>query len=220
MATKRKSVKAPGRKLAVKSRKPLKRRIKRRKKMVLEIVKFGHPVLRQKGAKIEKITPEIKKLIDDMMETMKDAHGVGLAAQQIGQALQLAVIDVRGIEDRPSTLHLDGKPADVDAFMPLILLNPEIKPVNEPVKGPEGCLSFPEIYADIERPESVDVTVTTLDGKTKSFRCGGLLSRAVQHENDHLNGILFIDRMDRNTKQELKPEIDDLQAATKKKLKK
>ncbi|HEY1169736.1 MAG TPA: peptide deformylase [Verrucomicrobiae bacterium] len=188
--------------------------------MVLEIVKFGHPVLRQKGAKIEKITPQIKQLIDNMLETMKDAHGVGLAAQQIGEALQLAVIDVRGVEDRPSTLELDGKPADVDAFMPLILINPEIKPVNAAVKGPEGCLSFPEIYADIERPESVDVTVMTEDGKTKTFRCGGLLSRAVQHENDHLNGVLFIDRMDRNVKQQLKPEIDDLQAATKKKLKK
>jgi peptide deformylase len=188
--------------------------------MVLEIVKFGHPVLRQKGAKIEKITPEIKQLIKDMLETMKDAHGVGLAAQQIGKALQLAVIDVRGIEDRPSTLHLDGQPAEVDSFMPVILINPEIKPVNAAVKGPEGCLSFPEIYADIERPETVDVTVMTVDGKTATFRCGGLLSRAVQHETDHLNGVLFIDRMDRNTKQQLKPEIDDLQAATKKQLKK
>lgn len=220
MALKRKPVKATSRKVTRKSRKPLKRQLKRRKKMVLDIVNFGHPVLRQKGAKIEKVTPEVKQLIDSMLETMKHAHGVGLAAQQIGQALQLAVIDVRGIEDRPSTLHLDGEPADVAAFMPLILLNPEVKPVNAAVKGPEGCLSFPEIYADIERPESVDVTVMTLDGKTKSFRCGGLLSRAVQHENDHLNGILFIDRMDRNTKAELKPEIDDLQAATKKKLKK
>lgn len=198
----------------------MKRRTKKQKEMVLEIVKFGHPVLRQKGAKIEQITPEVKKLVANMMETMKDAHGVGLAAQQIGEALQLAVIDVRGIEDRPSTLELDGKPADVDAFMPLVLLNPEVKPVNDPVKGPEGCLSFPEIYADIVRPESVDVTVTTLDGKTKSFRAGGLLSRAIQHENDHLNGILFIDRMDRRTKQDLKPEIDDIQAATKKALKK
>jgi len=211
---------ATSRKTASKSRKPLKRRAKRRKKMVLEIVKFGHPVLRQKGAKIEKITPEVRQLIDNMLATMKDAHGVGLAAQQIGQALQLAVIDVRGVEDRPSTLHLDGKPADVEAFMPLILINPEVKGTNEPVKGPEGCLSFPEIYADIERPESVDVTVLTVDGKTLTFRCGGLLSRAVQHETDHLNGVLFIDRMDRGTKQQLKPEIDDLQAATKKALKK
>lgn len=188
--------------------------------MLLEIVKYGHPVLRQKGAKIGKITPEVSKLIDDMMDTMKDAHGIGLAAQQIGQALQLAVIDVRGIEDRPSTLELSGKPADVDKFMPLVLINPELKPVGEPVKGPEGCLSFPEIYGEIERPESVDVTALNAKGETVSFRCGGLLSRAVQHETDHLNGILFIDRMDRSTKQNLKPEIDELQAATKKQLKK
>lgn len=210
---------AQSRKTKPKSRKPLKRRLKRRKKMVLEIVKFGHPVLRQKGAKIEKITPEIRLLIENMLETMRDAHGVGLAAQQIGQALQLAVVDVTGVEDRPSTLELDGKPADVEPFMPLVLINPEIKPVNAAVKGPEGCLSFPEIYGDIERPETVDVTIMTVDGGTKTFRCGGLLSRAVQHETDHLNGILFIDRMDRSTKQQLKPEIDDLQAATKQKLK-
>ena len=211
---------AQSRKTKPKSRKPLKRRLKRRKKMVLEIVKFGHPVLRQKGAKIEKITPEIRQLIENMLETMHDAHGVGLAAQQIGQALQLAVVDVTGVEDRPSTLELDGKPAEVEPFMPLVLINPEIKPVNAPVKGPEGCLSFPEIYGDIERPETVDVTIMTVDGGTKTFRCGGLLSRAVQHETDHLNGILFIDRMDRSTKQQLKPEIEDLQAATKKALKK
>ena len=84
--------------------------------MILPIVKFGHPVLRQKGAAIEKITPEIKQLIADMFETMRERHGVGLAAQQIGKALQLTVIDVRRsrpAERRPSTLELKGKPADV-----------------------------------------------------------------------------------------------------------
>ena len=79
--------------------------------MILEIVKYGEPVLRQKGAKIESVTPEIKKLIADMFDTMKENHGVGLAAQQVGVAKQLTVIDVREITDRPSTLELDGKPA-------------------------------------------------------------------------------------------------------------
>ena len=126
--------------------------------MILPVVKFGHPVLRQKGARIEKITPAIKKLIADMFDTMADAHGVGLAAQQVGEALQLTVIDVRPATERPSTLKLDGKDSDPNAFMPLVLINPEVKPVGEPVAGPEGCLSFPEIYADVKRPESVDVT--------------------------------------------------------------
>ena len=163
--------------------------------MILKVVKYGNPVLRKKGAKVEKITPEIKQLIADMFETMNDARGVGLAAQQIGQALQLTVIDVREATDRPSTLELKGEPADPDSFMPLVLINPVVKPVTDPVEGPEGCLSFPEIYADITRPETVDVVAMNGKWERIEFRCGGLLARAVQHELDHLNGILFIDRM-------------------------
>jgi peptide deformylase len=183
--------------------------------MILEVVKYGHPALRQKGARIEKIAPEIKSLVTDMLETMHVNKGVGLAAQQIGQALQLTVIDVREVKDRPSTLELKGKPADVNDFMPLVLINPEIKPFGEPVTGGEGCLSFPEIYAEITRPESVDVKALNKKGKPIEFRCGGLLSRVVQHEVDHLNGILFIDRMSAATKSGLKPELDELQAKTK-----
>jgi len=183
--------------------------------MILEVTKYGNPVLRRKGALIEKITPEIKQLIADMFETMYATKGIGLAAQQVGKALQLTVLDVRGVTDRPSTLELDGKPADVDAFMPLVLINPEIKPLNDPVLGPEGCLSFPELYGDVLRPESVEVKALNEKGKPIEFRCGGLLARAVQHETDHLNGILFIDRMDRKSKNEIQDELDVLQAETK-----
>src|SRR5277367_902423 len=133
--------------------------------MILEIVKYGNPILRQKGAAIEKITPEIKKLIADMFETMHERHGVGLAAQQVGRALRLTVIDVREVTDRPSTLELKGKPADVDDLMPLVLINPEIKPVGDLAKTGEGCLSFPEIFAEISRPEFVDVKALNEKGK-------------------------------------------------------
>ena len=183
--------------------------------MILPVMMYGNPVLRQKGARIERITPEIERLVADMLETMRAAAGVGLAAQQVGRALQLTVLDVRGAKDRPSTLELDGQPADVKAYMPVVLIDPEIKPFGNPVPGPEGCLSFPEIYSDITRPESVDVTATNLQGKKFSFRAGGLLSRAVQHEIDHLNGILFIDRMTAEARRELKPELEALQSATK-----
>ena len=183
--------------------------------MILEVVKYGHPALRQKGARIEKVTPEIKKLAADMFETMHTNHGIGLAAQQVGQALQLTVIDVREVKDRPSWLELDGHPADVNEFMPLVLINPELKPGGEPATGGEGCLSFPEIFAEITRPELVDVKALNGKGKPVEFRCGGLLARAIQHEVDHLNGILFIDRMSRKTKEELRPELDALQAKTK-----
>jgi len=187
--------------------------------MILEVVKYGHPALRQKGARIEKITTELETLIADMFETMYAAKGVGLAAQQVGHALQLTVLDVRGATERPSTLELDGKEADVLAFMPLVLINPEVKGAGDPVTGSEGCLSFPEIFADIERPPLAEVRATNQKGAEIVFRCGGLLARAIQHELDHLNGILFIDRMARAEKLELKPELAKLQAATKAALK-
>jgi len=188
--------------------------------MKLPVVKFGHPVLRQKGARIGKITPEIQQLVQDMFETMYDAHGVGLAAQQVGKALQPTVIDVREATDRPSTLELNGQPADVAAFMPLALINPTFTPVGDSVAGSEGCLSFPEIYGEIARAESVDVKATNEKGEPLQFRCGGLLARAIQHEYDHLQGILFIDRMDKKTRVKIKPELDELQYKTKEYLKK
>jgi peptide deformylase len=183
--------------------------------MLLTVVKYGNPVLRQKGARIEQITPAIEQLIADMFDTMYANKGVGLAAQQVGVALQLTVLDVRGVTDRPSSLELKGQPSDVHAFMPLVLINPEITPHGPPAIGPEGCLSFPEIYADITRPDVVDVRAMNQKGESIEFRCGGLLSRAVQHEADHLNGILFIDRMERSVKEELRPELDLLQTVTK-----
>jgi peptide deformylase len=188
--------------------------------MVLPILKYGHPALRQKGAPVEKITPAIKQLIADLLDTMYAATGVGLAAQQVGQALQLTVIDVRGIKDRPSTLEINGKPADVEGFMPLVLLNPLITPAGDSVAGPEGCLSFPELYAEIARPESVHVVGMNEKGERLEFRCGGLLARAVQHEADHLQGILFIDRMTNEVRKELKPQLEELQAASKEELRK
>ena len=183
--------------------------------MILKVVKYGEPVMRKKGAKIESVTPEIKKLIADMFETMYAYKGVGLAAQQIAQAVQLTVIDVRGITDRPSSLEIKGEPVDVAEFMPMVLVNPELTLVGEPAAGPEGCLSFPEVFADITRPQFVDVKALNEKGKPVEFRAGGLLSRAIQHEWDHLHGILFIDRMEKKTKEELKPDLDMLQAETK-----
>ena len=187
--------------------------------MLLPILKYGHPVLRKKGARIERVTLEIAKLIADMFETMHAAAGIGLAAQQVGRALQITVLDVRAVVDRPSTLELDGRPADAAEFMPLVLINPQVTPVGQQqVAGAEGCLSFPEIYEDITRPESVEVTALDREGKKLFFKAGGLLARVVQHEADHLNGILFIDRMATQDKQALKPELEALQAATKRQL--
>lgn len=183
--------------------------------MILPVLKYGHPALRQKGARIDKLTPEISRLIADMFETMYASNGLGLAAQQVGHALQLTVIDVRGAKDRPSTLELRGKPAEVNAFMPLTLINPVVTPCGPTCVAPEGCLSFPEIFTDIVRAESIDVAALDARGERIAFRCGGLLARATQHEADHLNGILFIDRMSKDVKAEFKPQLERLQAATK-----
>jgi peptide deformylase len=182
--------------------------------MALPVIKYGDPTLRQKGRRIMTITPEIRVLISDMFETMYAARGIGLAAQQVGQALQLAIIDVRGVKDRPSQLWIDEAESDVDSFMPIVLVNPVVRGIGTRLAAAEGCLSFPEIYGDVERSSEVEVTATSERGTPMKFRARGLLARAIQHEVDHLQGILFIDRMDSETIELLKPELEALQAET------
>jgi peptide deformylase len=187
--------------------------------MILEVVMYGHPVLRQKGARLEKIDAETRRLIADMLETVNAAKGVGLAAQQVGRALQLTVVDVRGATDRPSTFQRGGREEEANSVMPLVLINPEVTPIGDGVAGPEGCLSFPEIFADISRPGMAEVRAMNEKWEPLEFRCGGLLARVIQHELDHLNGILFIDRMLRADKEELKSKLEELQSRTKAALK-
>lgn len=172
-------------------------------------------MLRRKGARVDRVDDDVRKLIGDLFETMYAARGVGLAAQQVGVAWQICIIDVRGINDRPSQLWIDGHPANVDSFMPLALINPQIKPTGDRCRGAEGCLSFPEIFGEVDRPAEVEVTATNERGEIFAFRAGGLLARAIQHEVDHLNGILFIDRMDTATRSEVRTEVEQLQATTK-----
>jgi peptide deformylase len=180
--------------------------------MIREIVIYGDPVLRKKGKQINKITEEIRTLAQDMIESMHEAHGVGLAAQQVGEAIQLTVLDVSDAENRPSRMWIDGQEVDPKEHMPLILLNPQLELSRETEIGPEGCLSFPEVTAEISRAERVKVTALDLDGKAVSFEAEGLLSRAVQHETDHLNGILFIDRMSSAAKVTLGSKLKKLAA--------
>jgi peptide deformylase len=183
--------------------------------MRLEIRKYGDPVLRAKGRRIEAVDDSIRALAENMLETMEAANGIGLAAQQVGQALQLTVLDVSQIEDRPSTLKLNGEPVpDLDAAMPLVLLNPMLRLGEETETGNEGCLSFPEITADIDRAISVEVEAETLDGEEVRIEATGLLARALQHEIDHLNGILFIDRMSSAAKASHSSRLKRLQKET------
>ena len=187
--------------------------------MILPILQYGDPVLRGKGTRVEEIDDRIRELIADMIETMHAANGVGLAAQQIGEALQLTVLDISQVEDRPSTLKLNGKEADPKNAVPLVLINPEIEVLDETEVGTEGCLSFPEITGEIERAKSVRTHAQTLEDGIIEIEASGFLARAIQHEDDHLNGILFIDRMNSAAKAALSSRLKRLQKETKRGIK-
>ncbi len=175
--------------------------------MILEIVQYGHPALRAKGRRVEKIDSRIRALAQDMLETMYDADGVGLAAQQVGMPVQVCVVDVTGVKDRPSALRIAGNAVDVEAHMPLVLINPEVETLGKLQTGVEGCLSFPGVRGDVTRPGTVRVKAQTLDG-TIEFEADGLLARAVQHEHDHLHGVLFIDRVSVSERKRIEAEIN------------
>lgn len=179
--------------------------------MVLEIVKYGHPALRTKGAPVKQIDEKLIKLAEDMFETMEAANGVGLAAQQVGVPIMMAIVDIADVEDRPSTMSIDGKPVDPEEYMPLVLINPVLELGPEKESGTEGCLSFPEITAEIPRSKSVKTRATTLDGEELVFESTGLLARAIQHEFDHLMGVLFIDRMNSAVKTSLSGRLKRMQ---------
>ncbi len=177
--------------------------------MILPIVEYGHHALRSKGRRIEQIDGRIRKLAEDMIDTMNDANGVGLAAQQVGLPLQLCVIDVLDAEE-PGEMIVDGVSAQLEDYMPLVLVNAEVEKLGDPVSRTEGCLSFPGLQGKIPRPPEVRVKAATLAGETLEFFATGLLARAVQHEHDHLHGILFIDRMEPGDLAAATPAIEKL----------
>jgi peptide deformylase len=182
--------------------------------MRLSILHYGDPILRAKGKHIEEIDNRIRELAQNMIETMHAANGVGLAAPQVGESRQLTVLDVSQVEDRPSTMKLNGENTDPQSAMPLVLINPEIDLGSETEMGTEGCLSFPEITGEIERAKSVTVRARNLGGEAIEIEATGFLARAIQHEVDHLNGILFIDRMSSAAKTSLSSKLKRLQKET------
>ena len=187
--------------------------------MKLEIVQYGDPVLRAKGKRIEKIDDRIRELAQNMIETMHAANGVGLAAQQVGEPIQLTVLDVSQVEDRPTQMRLNGEDVDPATAMPLVLVNPQVELRGESESGTEGCLSFPEITGEIDRATSIRVQAQNLNGDPVEIEVSGFLARAIQHEVDHLNGILFIDRMSSAAKTSLASRLKRLQKETQRGLK-
>jgi peptide deformylase len=150
---------------------------------IREIRKYPDPVLRVKTARVEKIDNSLDQLIQDMVETMHAAPGVGLAANQIGVSLQLAVIDLSSRED------------DEQRHPLIVIINPEILSLEGAVVEEEGCLSIPDYAEKVKRAAKVRVRAQDRTGKYFEIAAEGLLSKALQHEIDHLNGVLFIDRL-------------------------
>jgi peptide deformylase len=144
------------------------------------ILHYPDKRLRERGAKVASVTPEIQSLIDDMAETMYAAPGVGLAATQIGEAVQIFVIDVAD----------EGEPSDLRVFV-----NPEILTTEGTTTFEEGCLSFPGAREEVERAAQVKVRAQDRDGKWFELEADGLLAIAIQHEYDHLQGVLMIDHL-------------------------
>ena len=149
---------------------------------IRKIVKYGDPILRQKSKEISKVSKKIKTLAEDMIDTMYANHGVGLAAVQVGELLRMFVIDVSDPNER---------------YNPIVLINPKLIKKDTPVACSEGCLSFPDVFTDVRR--YANVTFKALDMHGKPFviegKDGELLARALQHEYDHLDGIMFIDHV-------------------------
>ena len=165
--------------------------------MGLRVTQYGEGVLHEKGEKITEFDAELKSLAQEMLVTMEEHAGIGLAAQQIGKAICLCVVDLGEAAHDTGTAILDSRPVPPPILMPLVLVNPRIElptPVDMEIME-EGCLSFRQVRGDVIRPEKIEVFYQDLEGESHHLVCEGLLSRCIQHEVDHLNGILFIDRM-------------------------
>lgn len=178
--------------------------------MIREIVQYGHPVLRQKCRTVTEVDDNLIQLVGDMLETMVDANGVGLAAPQVGEDIRLAVIDVSHDPECVSFLKVNGEDADLESIMPLIFINPDLVFSQEKETGMEGCLSIRGIRADVRRPAAVKATLPQLDGSVLEIETDGLLARALQHEIDHLNGVLFVDRLQPVAKVAMKNRLKKL----------
>lgn len=169
--------------------------------MKLPLAYYGNPILRKKGERVNEINDEIRQLIRDMEETMFAHDGIGLAAPQVKLSLTLFIINV-------PTQAADGQwiPAETRVF-----INPKILEHSEEewLRG-EGCLSIPNVYGTVSRPLKIKVEATDLEGKVFVEEFSGLPARTIMHENDHINGVLFIDRVRGRERQELEPYLRDI----------
>ena len=163
----------------------------------VKVLKYPHPILQYKCKPIQKINQELRDIAAEMFETMYAAAGVGLAANQVGLPFQLFVMNATGNKENKGEEY--------------VCINPVILKKNGNVTDNEGCLSFPDVHADVIRAETIEFESISLSGEEQLFCWKGRLARIVQHEMDHLNGISFVDRLSATTRIEVKTELNDLQ---------
>ena len=176
--------------------------------MKLEILTYPNPILREVSEPVTEFGPELKKLAEDMLETMYDASGIGLAAIQVGKPLQMLVIDTRPRDPESSRYENDDQSElEKQIKQPLILINPEIVNGQGKTTFDEGCLSVPSFFETVERFETVEIKAFDLDGKEFRFKTDGLLAICIQHEMDHLKGMLFIDHISFTKSNRIKNQI-------------
>ncbi|HDP98703.1 MAG TPA: peptide deformylase [bacterium] len=169
----------------------------------LRVIKYGNPILRLKAQKIDKVDADIRRVVDQMVEIMWDEAGIGLAAPQVARSIQLLVVDHSLIDE-------DGKPT--------AYLNPEILSAEGESIMEEGCLSLPDIREEVKRPAAIRLRYQNIDGEMLEKNFDGLTARVLQHEIDHLDGILFIDRISPMKKQLLNKELKSIAAEEKEKI--
>ena len=166
----------------------------------------GDPVLKENAARIDEITPEIRELANDMLQTVKVFDGIGLAAPQVGVSKRMVILDVP-MPNKNTPMTTPGEMMLLPR-MPMVLINPEIIARSpETIEGDEGCLSVPDIYAPVVRNATVTLKTQTLEGENIEVECGGLLGRCIQHELDHLDGYLFLDRLDAENEKAVSREV-------------
>lgn len=178
--------------------------------MILEITQYGDPVLRKKCRKINALSDDLNQFGQDLIDTMISAQGIGLAAPQVGRDIRMAVVDVSHDPQCLSYLRVDGVDASLEDVMPLIFLNPVLEFGSVKEFATEGCLSIDGISAEVQRPTEIKATLQLLDGRQIVVETDGLLARAIQHEVDHLNGVLFVDRLSTAKKVSIRRKLKQL----------
>lgn len=174
---------------------------------------LGDPVLAAKAKPVEAVTDEIRELSADMIRLMHEKNGIGLAGNQVGVLLRIVVIDFSQPEDDDGNPIPPQTPGELELLpkMPLTLINPEIISFSEEQSGyDEGCLSIPKLYANVMRPAKVVLKTQLLDGSNVMTECGGLLARVLQHELDHLDGTVFVQKADEEGYKKIESGIEKL----------